>query len=73
MCQGVRPEGWLRWFAYPCGGGGVCVGGVCSVSCFCSRHPAFSPGSSKLVVGFFGLFVCFPYNFAPVEPAHGYF
>ena len=44
----------------------LCAGGS-SVSCFCCRHPASSPGSSKLAVAFFGLFVCFLYDFAPTE------
>ena len=34
MCPGVRPEGWLKWFALPLGGV-VCRGHV--------QYPAFSP------------------------------
>ena len=54
MCPGVRPEGWLRWSAHP-SGGVECRGA-------CSEH-FFTPGSSKMAVGFFGLSVSFVENF----------
>ena len=50
MCPGVRPAGWLRCLAHA-SGGGVCRGPV--------QYLAFAPGSSKVAVGFFGLFVTF--------------
>ena len=34
-----------------------CVQGTCIILFFCFRHPVFVPGSSKVAVGFFGLFV----------------
>ena len=34
-----------------------CVQGACIILFFCFRHPVFVPGSSKVAVGFFGLFV----------------
>ena len=42
VCPGVGPEGWLRCFAHP-SGGGVCRGsGVeWEVPCFCSLHLVF--------------------------------
>ena len=42
VCPGVRPEGWLRWFAHPLGGV-LCRGHA--------QDPAFAPGSSKEAVG----------------------
>ena len=47
-----------------------CVQGACAVPCFCSRHPVFAPGSSKVAVawvlgGFFGLFVSFGSRICP--------
>ena len=60
VCPGVRPEGRLRCFAHPLGGV-VCRGHV--------QYPAFAPGSSKVAVGFFGLFVSFGPEFAPTEHA----
>ena len=53
VCPGVRPEGWLRCFTHPLGSV-VCRGHA--------QYPAFAPGSSKLAVGFFGLFVSFVQN-----------
>ena len=53
MCPGVGPEGWLRCFAHPLGGG---------VRRGHAQSPAFAPGSSKAAVGFFGLFVSFVQN-----------
>ena len=63
VCPGLRPEGWLRCFAHP-SGGGVCRGQA-HYLCFCPRHPIFAPGSSKLAVGFFGLFVSFGSRICP--------
>ena len=57
MCPGVRPEGWLRWFAHPLGG--VVCRGHAQYPAFV---PAFAPGSSKVAVGFSGLFVSFVQN-----------
>ena len=34
-----------------------CVQGACAVPCFCSQLPVFAPGSPKVALGFFGLFV----------------
>ena len=63
VCPGVRAEGWLRCFAHPL------EGGVCRAH---AQYPAFTPdmlfllpGSSKLAVGFFGLFVSFRYRICP--------
>ena len=44
VCPEVSPEGWLRWFAHPLGGG-VCRGHA--------QYPAFAPYPlpSKVVVG----------------------
>ena len=53
MCLGVGLEGWLRWSAHPLGGV-VCRGHV--------QCPALAPGSSKVAVAFFGLFVSFVQN-----------
>ena len=53
MYPEVRPEGWLRCFAHPLGGV-VHRGHV--------QYPAFAPGSSKVAVGFLGLFVSFVQN-----------
>ena len=45
MGQGGGLSGWPTLL--------VCwVQGTCSVPCFCSPHPDFAPGSSKLTVGF---------------------
>ena len=41
------------------------VQGACSVPCFCSPHPVFAPGSSKLAVGFFWSLCIFCPEFAP--------
>ena len=50
VCPGVRPEGWLKWFAPPSGGverrGHI-------------QYPAFALGSSEVAVGLLGLFLCF--------------
>ena len=46
----------LRW---------CCVQGACAVPCFCSRHRVFAPGSSKVAVGIFGLFVTFGSRICP--------
>ena len=46
----------LRW---------CCVQGACSRPCFCSQHPVFALGSSKVAVGFFGLFVSFGSRICP--------
>ena len=48
-----QAEVWLRCFAHPLGGA-VCRGHA--------QYPAFAPGSSKVAVGFFGLFVSFVQN-----------
>ena len=53
VCPGVRLEGWLRWFAYPLGGG-VCRG-PCPGTLLLLPTPCFAPGSSEVTVGFFGL------------------
>ena len=50
MCLGVRPEGWLRWFAHPLG----------DVECRDhAQYPAFAPSTSEVAVGFFVSFVQF--------------
>lgn len=48
MCPGVRLEGQLGWFAHPLAGA-MCNGHA--------QPPAFAPLSSKVAVGFSGLFV----------------
>ena len=48
-----RLEEWLRGFAHPLGRV-VCRGHT--------QYPAFAPASSKVAVGFFGLFVSFVQN-----------
>ena len=52
---GVGPEGWLRCFAHPFGD--VACREMCAVPCFWSQYPAVAPGSSKVEVGFFLVFV----------------
>lgn len=50
MGPGVRPEGWLRWFAHPFGGV-ICRGHV-----WC---PAFALHFSEVAVGVFFFLVFF--------------
>ena len=44
VCPEVRLEGWLRW---------CYMQEAWIVPCFCSQHPVFAPGSSKVEVGLF--------------------
>ena len=54
MCPGVRPEAWLRWFAYPSG----------SVMCRVhTQYLAFVLGSSEVAVGFLVSFVPFMFRY----------
>ena len=55
MGPGVGPEGWLRWFAHPFGGG-VCKGH--------GQHPAFAPSSSEVAAGFL-VFCILPFIICP--------
>ena len=71
VCPGLGLEGWLRGFAHPLWG--WCVQRACAVPHICSQHPVFAPGSSKVAVGFFGLFVAFVQNLPPTAHARSYF
>ena len=65
-CPGVRPEGWLWWFAHPFGGL-VCRGHVQDPA-FCSRSFVLAPGSSEMALVLCGFFV----ECAPTAQAHSY-
>ena len=56
MHPGVRPKGWLRCFAHPLGGV------VCKER---AQYPVFAPGSSKVALRLFGLFVHFGSRICP--------
>ena len=54
VCPGVRPKGWLVCVCV-C----VCVGGMPSILFLLLTHCFYTPGSSKLAAGVFGLFLSF--------------
>ena len=62
VCPEVRLEGWLRW---------CYMQEACTVPCFCSQHPVFAPGSSKVEVGLFWSLYLLGAEFAPT--AHAWF
>ena len=64
MCPGVCPEAWLRWSACPLGG---------AVRRGHAQYPASAASSSKLAVGFFGLFVSFVQNLPQLCMHSSYF
>ena len=51
MCSGVRPEGWLRWLAYPFCGNVEC-GYMHKTLFLLSRHYFFSYHLQKWQLGF---------------------
>ena len=63
VCPELGLEGWLRCVAHPLWW--CCVQGACAVPHICSQHPVFAPGSSKVAVRFFGLFISFGSRIRP--------
>ena len=64
----VEPKAWLRCFAHSFGD--VECRRPAQQTYFCSKTPAFAPGSSIVAVGFFGFFVSLSPEFVltPIHP-----